>query len=989
MRKQVLRGVFFALLAAAFIHAVLPSLSSADNLPVFRGIIGHNEGRFNGIGKVTLDSMGNIYIMDTGNYRIQKFDPQGNFLKFFGGYGKFHYPLGAKVDSQGYIYVADNDRVLKLDPDGNQVMAIDIPGWSRDVDIDGLGNIYVQGQFHLSKYTSTGELIWKIEGRGSADGQFEQAAALELDHDGNIYVADERNCRIQKFTADGVFLKKLAFVDDAIVDVAVDSNGNIYASLLYGGRIAIYDPNGNLIKSIPTGYYSGGVAVDPEKNIYITTREDHLTKKDQDGNILLTIGSNGSGLNEFAQPKHLSKDKTGNIYVADPIYYHLWWTHGSPWKLGNHRVHKLDHNGNFNLSFGKNGWLPSEFFGGPVDIDVDNSGSIYVGGYNLVLPGTEGVASIQKYDPSGNFLNYFPIYPDNRISYIAGLSFDSSENIYVADSTDRFVTYIKRFTKTGEYLGDAVVIPGYNGSLNDIAVDNNDNIIVLHALSIAKFNKDGNLIFQISVSDPGPELFLPRGLDVDDKGNIWVADTYNNRILCFDPNGTLLFKFGTQGFGPGEFQLPHDVVVDRGRLFVSDTFNQRIQMFDLFVPANANAGSDITISTEQVATTTIQGTATDTDGSILQYRWKKGTNVLQDWTPAGTNGECPLSLSALSLGIGTHTLTLEVNDDQAISSDEMILTINNSAPHANAGVNVTISSEQIATTTIQGTATDFDGDTLQCRWLEGSNVLNDWASAGANGACPLNLSALSLGTHTLTLEANDTHAASSDEMILTVDNSAPHAAPGGAGVYEINTAVMLPGDVSDYDGDFLYYKWSEGTNVFCSGGIQAIATGTPVILPDCVVSSLGLGTHTISLQVSDGLNLPDKKDVTVEVIDTTAPTLSPVANKYILWPPNHQMVNIVIATYATDNSGSPVALNAAVTSNEPENGLGDGDIGPDWDQMVVDKNTGMIYLRLRAERSGRGSGRVYTVTIAATDISGNTSASTVNITVPHDMAKKK
>jgi hypothetical protein len=96
-----------------------------------------------------------------------------------------------------------------------------------------------------------------------------------------------------------------------------------------------------------------------------------------------------------------------------------------------------------------------------------------------------------------------------------------------------------------------------------------------------------------------------------------------------------------------------------------------------------------------------------------------------------------------------------------------------------------------------------------------------------------------------------------------------------------------------------------------------------------------------------------------------------------------------LATYAADNSGSPVAINAAVTSNEPENGLGDGDIGPDWDQMAVDQNTGMIYLHLRAERSGRGSGRVYTVTIAATDISGNTSTAAVNITVSHDMAKKK
>lgn len=57
--------------------------------------------------------------------------------------------------------------------------------------------------------------------------------------------------------------------------------------------------------------------------------------------------------------------------------------------------------------------------------------------------------------------------------------------------------------------------------------------------------------------------------------------------------------------------------------------------------------------------------------------------------------------------------------------------------------------------------------------------------------------------------------------------------------------------------------------------------------------------------------------------------------------------------------------------------------------MVIDQNNGMSYLQLRTERSGRGSGRTYTITIAATDISGNTSTAAVNITVPHDMAKKK
>ena len=401
---------------------------------------------------------------------------------------------------------------------------------------------------------------------------------------------------------------------------------------------------------------------------------------------------------------------------------------------------------------------------------------------------------------------------------------------------------------------------------------------------------------------------------------------------------------------------------------------------------NANAGNDITITSEQVAATTIQGAATDFDGNTLQCRWMEGASVLQDWTLAGPSGECPLNLSALTLGIGIHTLTLEASDGLASSSDDMLLTITNTPPVANAGENITITSDQIAVTTIQGIATDFDGDVLSCRWMEGLTVLQDWTPVGALGECPLNLSALSfsLGAHTLTLEANDGQTTSSNKMVLTINNSVPHAAPGGSGVYEINTPVILPGDVSDFDGDLLHYEWMEGTTVLCSGDIQSVAGGTSVLLPDCVVSNLSLGMHIISLQVSDGFNLPDTKSVTVQIIDNIAPKLKPKANIYILWPPNHRMVNIAIAANATDNSGCPVTLNATVTSNEPEYGLGSGDIGPDWTQPVIDQTTGMIYLQLRAERSGRGKGRIYTITITATDCSGNISTAKVKIRVPHD-----
>jgi hypothetical protein len=201
--------------------------------------------------------------------------------------------------------------------------------------------------------------------------------------------------------------------------------------------------------------------------------------------------------------------------------------------------------------------------------------------------------------------------------------------------------------------------------------------------------------------------------------------------------------------------------------------------------------------------------------------------------------------------------------------------------------------------------------------------------------------------------------------------------------------VTLNGNVSDYDGDTLSYQWMEGTNVFCLDTVPTLAGGDPVVLPqDCILGSLGLGTHTITLRVDDGTNAPVLSQIAVEIIDIQAPTLSPMADKTILWPPNHGMVPITIQTNATDNSGLPVMLNVSVSSNEAIDGLGDGDTSPDWTEPVFDQETGAITFQLRAERSGSGNGRQHTITITATDASGNSSTANVKILVPHDKPKK-
>jgi hypothetical protein len=142
------------------------------------------------------------------------------------------------------------------------------------------------------------------------------------------------------------------------------------------------------------------------------------------------------------------------------------------------------------------------------------------------------------------------------------------------------------------------------------------------------------------------------------------------------------------------------------------------------------------------------------------------------------------------------------------------------------------------------------------------------------------------------------------------------------------------------------------------------------------------GDHVIGLAY---ILEPETRRGLLWSLDDTPPALDPVPSTATLWPANHKMVTVVIAANATDGSGSPLALTAEVTSNEAEDapGEGDGDTASDWTTPVVSSSSGTVTVDLRAERAGNGTGRVYTVTITATDSSGNSSTAASLIRVPH------
>jgi hypothetical protein len=163
------------------------------------------------------------------------------------------------------------------------------------------------------------------------------------------------------------------------------------------------------------------------------------------------------------------------------------------------------------------------------------------------------------------------------------------------------------------------------------------------------------------------------------------------------------------------------------------------------------------------------------------------------------------------------------------------------------------------------------------------------------------------------------------------------------------------------------------------GGAQQ--TGTTVTIA-------AEGTHTLAYwSVDKAGNTEAKHTVTIR-IDKTAPTAAVALNKNKLWPPNHQLAAIAATVNATDSlSGVSSIVLTSITSNEPDEGLRDGDQSNDI--QGAETGTFDTSYMLRAERAGSGTGRIYTITYSVTDNAGNKTNASATVTVPHDQSGKK
>jgi len=192
-----------------------------------------------------------------------------------------------------------------------------------------------------------------------------------------------------------------------------------------------------------------------------------------------------------------------------------------------------------------------------------------------------------------------------------------------------------------------------------------------------------------------------------------------------------------------------------------------------------------------------------------------------------------------------------------------------------------------------------------------------------------------------------------------------------------SSQVTLDGSAStDPNGDITTYEWFE----HYGAPEQVLLDTGPVV--NLVVSD---GSHVITLRVTDATGATSTDEVVVTVADTQPPSVQFSVSPRSLWPPNHKLVPVHVRLQVTECSDFTVTL-VSVTSNEPDNGLGDGDTTGDI--QGADIGTEDYDFMLRAERAGGGSGRVYRIVYSVVDAGGIETLVRLRIGVPHDQGGK-
>ena len=536
---------------------------AGTGVPGFSGDGGSARGaQLNSPYGVAVDAAGNVYVADLGNHRVRRITADGMIATVAGTGRKSSSPDGAAptdtsllsprnvaVDSAGNLYIAEFEghRVRKLTPDGR-----------------------------LATIAGTGVAGWSGDGRSAPAAQISYPAGMAFDRAGGLYIADSGNHAVRKIYADGtigtVLGRSAGTTLYAPLAVAVDPAGTLYVgdstfavrAFTTAGKWTGYAGTG-----VPGFSGDGGSAI----NAALSTVNDLTT--DVSGNLWIADGVRvrrvdpagaiatvaGDGYVHFVgdggpattaqlfQPSALALDSAGNLFIADS---------------GTERIRQVRRDGTITTLAGNGTAARGAAEGGPAG--------------NVPLNTPMGVAM----DPDGNVLvadtynhRVVLVAPSRALRAVAGTGTGGAS----PEGTAPLVAQLR---------GPRAVCADHGGNVYIVDTSNHRVLRLPPGGTLQTAAGNGS---RGSAGDEGAarlaQLNTPSACATDSGGNLFIADTANHAIRKVSPAGVISTVAGTGAAGASgdegaataaRLDSPRGVAVDDlGDIFIADTGNQRIR----------------------------------------------------------------------------------------------------------------------------------------------------------------------------------------------------------------------------------------------------------------------------------------------------------------------------------------------------------------------------------------------------------------------------
>jgi YD repeat-containing protein len=370
------------------------------------GSYGTGPGQFHHLDAVAVGALGEVWVGDALNDRVQEFTKEGTYVTSFGvagtEVGQFQFsneiPMGVSVESDGNLMVTDtgDNRVEHWQvpfieekpvfsaafgsagtgpgqyqhPGG---LAVNDEGdvWVTDVENNRIEELWANGEFKA-----------EIGRAGTGPGEFFRPKSIAFTDEGDFWVADSGNNRLQEFNRNGGFIKSVGVLGSGIGEfngpegVAVAPNGHIWVADTNNHRIVELGEEGNTFRVVVDAPELGefeptGIAFGPGGNAWIADYgNNRVVEISPAGELLRQIGTTGANDGQFGAPDSVAVDPEGLLYVVDQP---------------NDTIQVFTQTGEYLSQFGGSGTEEGRFsFAHPTGIAADGKGDIWVSDNNRI-----------------------------------------------------------------------------------------------------------------------------------------------------------------------------------------------------------------------------------------------------------------------------------------------------------------------------------------------------------------------------------------------------------------------------------------------------------------------------------------------------------------------------------------------------------------------------------------------------------------------------